>query len=52
LLANAIAKNNNIKGITINNLEMQQTLYADDASFFFEFCPNSFKALIETIDSF
>jgi len=40
LFANAIAKNNNIKGITINNIEIKQTLFADDASFFTDVCPN------------
>jgi len=30
LLANAIAKNNNIKGITINNIEMKQTPFAEE----------------------
>jgi len=36
----------------MTNIEIKQTLFADDASFFTDVCPNLFQALIETLDSF
>lgn len=48
----AIRNNQNIKGIYLSNVEVKQTLFADDASFFLDGCKRSFETLISTLDKF
>jgi len=50
LLASTVAKNINIKGITINNIEFKQIPFADAASLFTDSSQNSFNTLIKTFD--
>jgi len=50
LSANAVAKANNIKGIIIDNTEINQTHFEDKVSFFTDFFQNYFNTLIKTLD--
>ena len=52
LLSNEININNNIKGIKIGNIELKQTLFADDACFPLDGRKQSFETLIKTLDEF
>ena len=52
LLSNAVKHNKDIKGIIINDTEIKQTMFADDATFITDGTEQSFNALIETIDNF
>ena len=52
LLANEIRKNKDIKGIKINNIELKQTLFADDACFLTNGEQNSFLTLMKTLENF
>ena len=52
LLSNEVTLNADIKGITIGNIELKQTLFADDACFITDGEKKSFQTLIKTIESF
>jgi len=51
LLSNHIETNENIKGIQLENLEIKQTLFADDATYFNNGDETSLAALIETLNN-
>ena len=51
-LSNEIANNNNIKGIHIDNIEVKNTLFADDATFITDGSKMSFETLIDVLDNF
>ena len=52
ILSNYIEKNENIKGIKVNDLDIKQTLFADDTTYFIDGTINSFTALINAIQDF
>ena len=52
LLTNQIRTNENIKGVTIANLELKNTCYADDASFILDGSQKSFETLIDVLENF
>ena len=52
LLSQNISRNQNIKGITIENVEIKNTLFADDATFVTDGSKASFENLINTLDEF
>ena len=52
LLSYNIAKNKNIKGIKMYDIELKNVLFADDATFITDGTEMSFKTLINTIDNF
>jgi hypothetical protein len=52
ILTNFIAKDKSIKGIVINNKEIKQTLFADDATYINNGDKKSFERLIEVITEF
>ena len=47
-----MSNNTDIKGININENEIKQTLFADDATFIIDGSKNSFESLIYTLDNF
>ena len=47
-----IRQDNNIRGIKVNNTEIKQSLFADDATFFNNGEEKSFQTLIDTLDNF
>lgn len=51
-LTNYIAKNNDIKGIKINDKTIKQTFFADDSTFFNDGNKKSFETLINTLQIF
>ena len=51
-LSREISRNENIKGIKINNIEIKQTLFADDASFLVDNDKRSFETLVRTLEKF
>ena len=52
LLSFSISNNTDIKGIHINNNEIKNTLFADDATFIIDGTQKSFETLINTLDNF
>ena len=52
LMSIDIELNTQIKGIQINNIELKQSLFADDASFILDGSRISFETLIKIIDEF
>ena len=52
LLSYNVRNNNLIKGINIDNEEVKNTMFADDATFFLDGTKKSIEALIKTIDNF
>lgn len=52
LLSNEVTKNKDIKGIKIGNIELKQTLFADDACFITDGEKRSFLTLISTLNFF
>ena len=52
LLSLSICNNTDIKGININNNEVKNTLFADDATFIIDGSKKSFETLISTLDNF
>ncbi len=52
ILSRQIDTNAEIKGLTLGETEIKQTLFADDASFTLDGSENAFKELIHTLDTF
>ena len=52
ILSSYIKNNDNISGIKVDNIEIKQSLFADDATYFNEGSKQSFGALIETLEMF
>ena len=52
LLSNEINLNKDINGIKIGNIELKQTLFADDACFITDGEKKSFQTLVTTIENF
>lgn len=52
ILSNAIQNQNDIIGLTINNIEIKQSLFADDATYVNNGTEKSFSTLINTIENF
>ena len=52
LLSNYIANNPDIKGVRINEKELKNTLFADDATFIADGTKQSFEKLIDVLDNF
>ncbi|MES9884044.1 MAG: reverse transcriptase domain-containing protein [Sedimenticola sp.] len=52
LLSHSVRNNNRIKGIIINQEEIKNTMFADDATFCLDGSKESLEALINTIDNF
>ena len=52
ILSNYIQKENSIKGIIINNVEIKQTLFADDATFMTDGSEQSFEKLVNVVSNF
>jgi hypothetical protein len=52
LLSQRIAKHKDIKGITIENVEVKNSLFADDATFITDGSKQSFEKLISTLEDF
>ena len=52
LLSNRISKHPDIKGIQMNNVEIKNTLFADDATFITDGKRKSFETLIDVLDDF
>ena len=52
VLSNYINNDNEIKGIKINDLEIKQILFADDATFLNDGTQEAFEKLIEILKSF
>ena len=51
-LSREISTNENIKGIKIYDIEIKQTLFADDASFLVDNDRKSFETLVHTLEKF
>ena len=52
LLSNCISKQQDIKGICMNNVEIKNTLFADDATFITDGTKKYFESLIDVLDDF
>ncbi len=52
LLSYSVRKNNSIKGIVINEIEIKNTMFADDATFCMDGSKRSMETLISTLDNF
>ena len=52
LLSYEITQNENIKGISYDNYEFKNTLFADDATFITDGSENSFSTLISVLENF
>ena len=52
LLSVSISNNTDIKGITIDDNEIKNTLFADDATFIIDGTKKSFETLVYTLDNF
>ena len=52
LLSYEVSNNQNIKGININNEEVKNTLFADDATFLTDGSKKSFETLINVLDNY
>lgn len=52
MLSIAVRSNNSIKGITVANEDLKNTMFADDATFITDGTKQSFEKLVETIDKF
>ena len=52
LLSYEVSSNVNIKGITIDNIEIKNTLFADDATFLTDGSRQSFETLVSVLDNF
>ena len=52
LLSYEVSNNQNIKGININNEEIKNTLFADDATFLTDGSKKSFETLINVLDNY
>lgn len=52
ILANYIKHNHEIKGVIIKNIEIKQSLFSDDATFFNNGTKESFEKIIEILDQF
>ena len=52
LLSYEVSNNKNIKGININNEEVKNTLFADDATFLTDGSKKSFETLINVLDNY
>ena len=52
VLASAIRKNGNIKGITVNNIEIKISQYADDTTLILDGAKNSLLSSLAVLDDF
>ena len=52
LLSYEVSSNVNIKGISVDDIEIKNTLFADDATFLTDGSRNSFETLIDVLDNF
>ena len=52
MLSNEVSLNKDINGINIGNIELKQTLFADDACFITDGQRKSFQTLVTTIEFF
>ena len=47
-----MSSNVDIKGITVDNIEIKNTLFADDATFLTDGSRHSFETLVSVLDKF
>ena len=52
LLSYEVSTNENIKSVNINNVEVKNTLFADDATFVMDGSENSFQTLIHVLNKY